>query len=227
MPDGRLVLIRHGQSEWNKKNLFTGWTDVDLSPQGEKEALSAGRKLKKRLLVFDHAFSSALKRAIRTMEIILRKMNAPATPSTKAWQLNERHYGALQGQNRQDIIKKHGAAQTQKWRRGFTAAPPPLPQSPALKNSKLYKTLKRAPVGESLKDTQNRVLPFWKKEILPYIQNNKAVLIVAHGNSLRSLIKHLENIPDNQISSLEIKTGQALIYKLNADARVLSKEIVE
>ena len=226
MPDCHLVLIRHGQSEWNKKNLFTGWTDVDLSKQGEKEALSAGLELKKRHLIFDQAFSSALKRAIRTMEIMLKRMNLQTIPTRKAWQLNERHYGALQGQNRQDVISRYGADQVHKWRRDFETAPPPIQHNQTFKNKELYQTLKQIPVGESLKDTQQRVLPFWKKEILPYIQNKKSVLITAHGNSLRALIKHLENIPNNQISSLEVKTGKPLIYKLNPSAHILSKEIL-
>lgn len=227
MSDCHLVLIRHGQSEWNKKNLFTGWTDVDLSEQGEKEALSAGLELKKRHLIFDQAFSSALKRAIRTMEIILKQMSLQTTPIKKAWQLNERHYGALQGQSRQDVIKRYGADQVHKWRRGFETAPPPIQKNQIFKNNKLYQTLKQIPVGESLKDTQQRVLPFWKKEILPYIQNKKSVLITAHGNSLRALIKHLENIPDDQISSLEVKTGKPLIYKLSPSACILSREILD
>jgi len=227
MSDCYLVLIRHGQSEWNKKNLFTGWTDVDLSEQGEKEALSAGLELKKRHLAFDQAFSSALKRAVRTMEIVLKQMNLQTIPTKKAWQLNERHYGVLQGQNRQDVIKKYGADQVYKWRRDFEITPPPIKKKQAFKNNKLYQTLKQIPVGESLKDTQQRVLPFWKKEILPYIQNKKSVLITAHGNSLRALIKHLENIPDDQISTLEVKTGKPLIYKLSPSARIFSKEILD
>ena len=220
---GHLVLIRHGQSEWNKKNLFTGWIDVNLSQKGEEEALRAGEELKKRKLHFDFAFSSALKRAIRTMEIILDQMDLNHTPVCKAWQLNERHYGALQGQNRQDVIDKYGAEQVHLWRRDFNLAPPPLKQAPRLKEFNAQKI----PKGESLKDTQRRVLPFWENNIWPLLQNGKSVLVVAHGNSLRSLIKKLENISDQCISSLEIKTGEPLIYKLDQKANIFSKQILK
>lgn len=222
-----LVLIRHGQSEWNKKNLFAGWTDVELSEKGKEEAIQAGLELKKRKMTFDCVFSSALKRAIHTMEIVLKQINLNAIPSTKAWQLNERHYGALQGQNRKDVIDKYGSEQVRKWRRDFTTAPPPLKQKQALKNTKLYKELKQIPNGESLKDTQKRVLPFWKQQIFPQIQNEKSVLIVAHGNSLRALIKHLENISDEEISSVEVKTGKPIIYKIDKTGKILSKEILD
>ena len=154
-------------------------------------------------------------------------MNLQTIPTIKAWQLNERHYGALQGQNRQDVIKKYGADQVHKWRRDFETAPPPIKKNQTFKNNKLYQTLKQIPAGESLKDTQQRVLPFWKKEIFPYIQNKKSILITAHGNSLRALIKHLENIPNGQISSLEVKTGTPLIYKLSSSAQILLKEILD
>ena len=222
----QLILIRHGQSEWNKKNLFTGWTDVELSEKGKKEAIQAGLELKKRQYHLDFAFSSALKRAIHTMKLILEQMDLQNLPKIKAWQLNERHYGALQGQNRQDVIDKYGSDQVHKWRRAFNAAPPPMKNRQILENKKLYENLKQAPNGESLKDTQKRVLPFWQKEICPHIKKGKSVLIAAHGNSLRALIKHLENIPDNKISSLEIKTGMPIIYKLNQSLEILSKEIL-
>ena len=222
-----LVLIRHGQSEWNKKNLFTGWVDVDLSSIGREEARQAGLELKKRQLFFDCAFSSALKRAIHTMEIVLEQMNLSSIPIHKSWQLNERHYGSLQGKNKQETTKKYGADQVQKWRRGFTMSPPPLKKNQNFKNNELYKTLKKIPVGESLKDTQQRVLPFWETNIRPQIQNKKTVLITAHGNSLRALIKNLENISDDAISSMEIQTGKPLIYKLNTNTEILSKEILD
>ena len=227
MPDKHLVLIRHGQSEWNKKNLFTGWVDIDLSKKGKNEALLAGLELKKRQLVFDMAFSSALKRAIQTMEIVLEQMNLKRIPTVKAWQLNERHYGALQGQNRQNVIDQYGIKQVHKWRRDFETAPPPLKPNQIFEKSELYKMLKQIPNGESLKDTQQRVLPFWEKKILPHIQNEKSVLLVAHGNSLRSLIKKLENISNKEISSVEIKTGQPLIYKLDKNMNILSKEALD
>lgn len=221
-----LVLIRHGQSEWNKKNLFTGWEDVVLSEQGIKEAVKSGSEFAKRQITFDCVFSSALKRAIHTAEIILKQMNLNL-PIVKAWQLNERHYGALQGQNKQDIIDKYGTEQVHKWRRSFHIAPPPLKLKSSLKSiNPLYKDLKYIPNGESLKDTQKRVLLFWRKQILPEIQNKKSILISAHGNSLRGLIKHLENIPDDKISALEVKTGQPIIYKVSDKGKICSKEIL-
>ena len=222
-----LVLLRHGQSESNQKNLFAGWVDVDLSKRGEEEARYAGEELKKRHIIFDLAFSSALKRAIRTMEIVLQQMNLTEIPSTHAWQLNERHYGSLQGRNRQDVIAQYGLEQVQKWRRDFTATPPLLKQSQTLENKALYKGLPQIPAGESLKDTQKRVLPFWKKNILPQIQKGKSVLIVAHGNSLRSLIKKIEDISDKDISFLEVKTAKPFIYKLDKAGKILSREILD
>ena len=226
MSSTKLVLIRHGQSEWNKKNLFTGWVDINLSEKGKEEALQAGLELKKQKISFDVTFCSALKRSIHTLEIILDQMNLTSIPVTKAWQLNERHYGALQGQNRQNVINKYGAHQVQQWRRDFETIPPLLKKQ-TFNPSDLYKDLKELPKGESLKDTQKRVLPFWRKEIFPHIQKGKSVLIVAHGNSLRSLIKDLENISDEKISSLEIKTGKPLIYKLNKELKILSKEVID
>ena len=222
-----LVLIRHGQSEWNKKNLFTGWEDVDLSEKGVEEAIKSGLELAQRQIVFDCVFSSALKRAIRTAEIVLKQMELNNLSIVKAWQLNERHYGSLQGQNRQHIIDKYGADQVHKWRRDFNTVPPPLKhQTPLKQTNSLYKGLNFIPNGESLKDTQTRVLLCWKKKILPEIQNKKSVLIVAHGNSLRSLIKYLENIPDEKISSLEIKTGQPIVYQINDKGEIYSKDIL-
>ena len=220
-----LVLIRHGQSEWNKKNLFTGWTDVDLSPQGTQEARQAALELKKRNILFEKAFSSALKRAIQTMEIVLQNMDLQI-PFNKAWQLNERHYGWLQGKNKQEIINQFGEEKVQKWRRDFTTAPPPIETEQSLNNKELYKSLKKIPQSESLKDTQDRVLPFWNENIYPFINQQKSVLITAHGNSLRALIKKLENISDTAISSLEVKTGHPLIYELDKQAKVLNKEIL-
>lgn len=221
-----LVLVRHGQSEWNKKNLFTGWTDIALSEKGKKEAIQAGLELKKRHYHFDQAFSSALKRAIHTMELILEQMGLQNLSQIKAWQLNERHYGALQGQNRKNVIDKYGSDQVHNWRRAFHIAPPPMKTKQTLKNKTLYKNLNQTPNGESLKDTQNRALPFWKKEILPCLQKGQSVLVAAHGNSLRALIKHLENISDEDIASLEIKTGTPIVYQLNQSAEILSKEIL-
>lgn len=218
-----LVLIRHGQSEWNKKNLFTGWTDVGLSEKGKEEAKQAGLELKAKHIVFEQAFSSALKRAIQTMEIVLQNMELKI-PFIKAWQLNERHYGRLQGQNKQEVIDKFGKEQVQNWRRSFKVTPPPITTQQNLDNQKLYKTLKTAPQTESLQDTQNRVLPFWEDNIYPCIANQKSVLVAAHGNSLRALIKKLEAISDEDISSVEIKTGRPLIYQMDQQACILYKE---
>lgn len=218
-----VVLIRHGQSEWNKKNLFTGWSDVDLSSEGEREAHRAGLKLKERGLNFNCAFSSVLKRAIRTMELVLKSMGLSTIPTHKAWQLNERHYGALQGQDRLLSIKKYGKEQIFKWRRGFDTPPPPLQMRQNLP-SHLYKGLKKAPLSESLKDTQARVLPFWKSQILPLVLSGKTVLLTAHGNSLRSLVKELEGLSDEDISTVEIKTASPLIYQLDEKAGIVSKE---
>lgn len=225
--DHLLALIRHGQSEWNKKNLFTGWEDVDLSEKGIEEAIQSGSELAKKHIVFDCVFSSALKRAIQTAKIILKQMNLNL-PVAKAWHLNERHYGLLQGQNKQHLIDKYGADQVHKWRRDFHTAPPPLKlKSPLKPKNSLYRDLTHIPNGESLKDTQKRVLFYWRKRILPEIQNKKSVLIAAHGNSLRSLIKYLEDIPDEKISSLEVKTGQPIIYKVNEKGEIYSKEILD
>ena len=220
-----LTLIRHGQSEWNKKNLFTGWTDVDLSEQGRKEAKQAGLELKSRNLLFEKAFSSALQRSIQTMEIVLQTMNLQI-PFLKAWQLNERHYGQLQGQNKQELMDKFGKEQVHNWRRGFTVAPPPLETDQKLKKPELYQTLKEIPKSESLKDTQNRVLPFWNNSIYPYLAKQQSILIIAHGNSLRALIKKLEKISDEDISCIEIKTGCPLIYQMDKQANILKKEIL-
>ncbi len=222
-----LILIRHGQSEWNQKNLFAGWTDIELSEKGKNEALQAGLELKKKQMIFDYAFSSALKRAIQTMEIVLEQIGLKNISITKAWQLNERHYGDLQGQNRQDVIDKYGNEQVHKWRRDFKTPPPPLKHNPPFKKTELYKGLKQIPNGESLEDTQKRVLSFWKRNIFPRIQNKKSVLIVAHGNSLRALIKYLENISDENIPFVEIKTGRPLIYKIDNKSQIHSKEILD
>ena len=218
-----LVLVRHGQSEWNRKNLFTGWTDIELSEQGKEEARQAGLELKSRNIVFEKAFSSALKRSIQTMEIVLQNMNLKI-PFAKAWQLNERHYGQLQGQNKQEVVNKFGEDQVKKWRRGFAIAPPPLKIQQDLSHKGLYKTLKEVPQSESLKDTQDRVLPFWDNNIYPCIASRQSVLITAHGNSLRALIKKLEVISNEEISSVEVKTGRPLIYQMDKQANILKKE---
>ena len=220
-----MILIRHGQSLWNQKNLFTGWTDIDLSERGEAEARRAGAFLKRLLEQKSQrlwrGFSSALKRAMRTLDIILKEMGASGIPVTRAWQLNERHYGALQGQNKSEVREKYGEERLLKWRRGFEISPPLLPRPEIPENPALYQGLRRFPRGESLKDTQDRVLPFWRKSVLPEIQRGRGpVLIAAHGNSLRALIKHIESIPDKDIPLLNIQTGRPLIYSLDRKRHV-------
>lgn len=216
-----LVLIRHGQSEWNQKNLFTGWVDISLSEQGIQEATKAGQTLKEQSFVFDLAFCSALKRSHQTLNYILKKMNVASIPVTKAWQLNERHYGQLQGQNKKDLVEQYGEQQVQKWRRSYNTKPPLLAQAQIPEDQSLYQGLKDWPLGESLQDTTDRVIPFWKNSILPWIQKGKTILVVAHGNSLRALIKHLDNISDEDITSLEIQTGKPLIYSLEQNKEIL------
>lgn len=216
----KLVLVRHGQSEWNKKNLYTGWTDVDITPQGAREAREAGRVLKKRGFTFDVAFSSYLKKSIRTLWVILDELDEMYLPVTKAWQLNERHYGALQGLNKAQTAKQYGEEQVKAWRRSFATPPPLLKKSDPRYPGKdpRYKHLKASqlPVGESLKGTLARVLPYYQKEIVPLLRKKKKVLIVAHGNSLRALIKYLDNISDEDIPELNIPTGIPLVYELDA-----------
>ena len=221
MSANHLVLIRHGQSLWNQQNRFTGWTDIDLNQQGREEARQAGLLLKEKGLVFDCAFTSVLKRAIRTLWIILDEMDLMGIPVIKTWRLNERHYGALQGQNKDSIMEQYGKDQLQKWRRDFIIKLPELQEKQIL-HPQIYKNL-TPPRSESLKDTQKRLLPVWKETIQPLILEKKSVLISAHGNSLRALIKHLENISDKNISSLNIPTGQPLIYSLDSKGSILRK----
>ena len=220
-----LVLVRHGESIWNQKNLFTGWVDVELSKKGFQEARQAGLALKKENIPINHAFSSALKRSIQTLEAIIQAMELQI-PFIKNWSLNERHYGALQGQNKEKAVQEFGAKTIHEWRRGFFKAPPPLTAKQTLQPPELYKDLAAAPKTESLKDTQDRVLPFWNQNIMPLIKQQKSVLISAHGNSLRTLIKKLEKISDKDISSIEIQTGQPIIYQLNRSAEILHKDIL-
>ena len=216
-------MIRHGQSVWNEKNLFTGWVDIGLTEKGRKEAYQAGLALKKANVSINHAFSSALKRSIHTLEILLEAMGGKIS-FEKHWRLNERHYGALQGKNKEEINQKFGSKRVHEWRRSFEATPPPLQEEQVLKPEELYKDLAIAPKTESLKDTRKRVLFFWSQKAAPLIKEGKSVLLSAHGNSLRALIKELEFISDENISSVEIQTGQPLIYELNSSLNILSKE---
>ena len=216
-----LVLLRHGESQWNLENRFTGWTDVDLTPKGELEAKSAGVVLKENGFEFNLVYTSVLKRAIRTMEICLSEMTIDKIPIEYSWRLNERHYGALQGLNKSETAEKFGDEQVLQWRRSYDIPPPALEESDERwsGNDPNYSNIDQndIPLSECLKDTVNRFLPYWDKTIKPSIQNEKKVLIVAHGNSLRSLVKHLDNISDNDIISLNIPTGIPLIYELNGD----------
>ncbi len=221
----RLVLLRHGESVWNKENLFTGWTDVDLSPEGIEESHIAAKRLKEAGFTFDIAVTSVLKRAIRTMWIVLDDMDLMWLPIYKDWRLNERHYGALQGLNKAQTALKYGPEQVLLWRRGFDIRPPELteddPRHPG--HQRCYKRLnkKLLPVAESLKDTSQRFLPCWYELIAPAIQSGQNVLITAHGNSLRSLVKFLDNIDDNEILKLNIPTGIPLVYELDDDLEPL------
>jgi 2,3-bisphosphoglycerate-dependent phosphoglycerate mutase len=215
----KLVLLRHGESVWNKENRFTGWTDVGLTEKGEQEAIEAGQLLKKQGYVFDIAFTSVLKKAIDTLNFVLKKMGLENIPIKKSWRLNERHYGALQGLNKAETAKKYGEEQVFLWRRSYDIRPPALTEDDKRYPGKdpLYKDLQKdeIPLTESLKDTEMRVLPYWHKEIAPAIKSGKRVLISTHGNSLRALVRYLDNIPPEEIPNLNIPTGLPLIYDLD------------
>lgn len=221
----KLVLLRHGESIWNMENRFTGWTDVDLSERGKEEAKEAGRILKKEGYTFDIAFTSVLKRAIRTLWIVLDEMDLMWIPVQLSWRLNERHYGALQGLNKAEMAKKFGEEQVKIWRRSYDVQPPALTKDdkryPGF--DPRYKDLdeKDLPLTESLKDTVNRFLPYWHEVIAPTIKSGKRVLISAHGNSLRALVKYLDNISDEDIVELNIPTGIPLVYELDEGLRPL------
>jgi len=215
----KLVLLRHGESEWNKENRFTGWTDVDLSDKGKAEAISAGQKLKQAGYVFDIAYTSVLKRAIRTLWLALDEMDLLWLPTTRSWRLNERHYGALQGLNKAETASKYGAEQVHEWRRSFATPPPALtpedPRHPGKDPRYHDLTPKDLPLTESLKDTIIRFLPYWHETIAPAVKTGKRAIIAAHGNSLRALVKYLDNISDKDIPELEIPTGVPLVYELD------------
>lgn len=219
----KLVLIRHGESEWNKLNLFTGWTDVELSEKGVEEAKNGGKLLKEGGYTFDVCYTSYLKRAIHTAWHVLDGVDEDYIPVIKDWHLNERHYGALQGLNKAETAAKYGAEQVHQWRRSFDIAPPALeeddPRNPA--NQAQYKGVdaKVLPLHESLKDTIARVVPYYNEVIVPEIKAGKKVLIAAHGNSLRALVKYLDNISDEDIAGLNIPTGVPLVYELDEDLK--------
>jgi len=214
-----LVLLRHGESTWNRENRFTGWTDVDLTDKGREEALSAGRLLKAGGYVFDIAYTSVLKRALRTNWIVLDELDLLWIPVERSWRLNERHYGALQGLNKAETAATHGEAQTKVWRRSYDVPPPPLtpddPRHPS--HDPRYAALRpdELPATESLEDTVARFLPYWTGTIGPAVQAGRRVLVTAHGNSLRALVKHLDGISDQDIAELNIPTGIPLVYELD------------
>ncbi len=219
----KLVLMRHGESQWNLENRFTGWTDVDLTDTGREQARKAGELLKKEGYTFDLAYSSVLKRAIRTLWIALDAMDAMYTPVGINWRLNERHYGALQGLNKAETAAKYGDEQVLIWRRAYAIAPEPLSlddeRHPRFDSRYARIPADQLPATECLKDTVARVLPFWNESIAPAIRSGRKVLIAAHGNSLRALIKHLDNVSDDDIVNLNIPTGQPLVYELDDDLR--------
>ena len=216
-----LVLLRHGQSQWNLENRFTGWWDVDLSDAGVDEARAAGRLLKDKGLDFDCCFTSVLTRAIRTLHLVLHEMDRLWLPATKDWRLNERHYGGLTGLNKQEMIEKVGAEQVKIWRRSYDIPPPPLPEgSPYdVSGDRRYSGID-VPRTESLKDTIARAVPYYEAEIAPALAAGKRVLVSAHGNSLRGIIKYLSNISDEAIVGLEIPTGRPIVYELAGDLSV-------
>ena len=213
-----LVLIRHGQSAWNLENRFTGWWDVDVTAKGAKEATAAGRLLRERGFDFDLCFTSVQKRAIKTLHLALEALDRLWLPVEKDWRLNERHYGGLTGLDKAETGARHGADQVHIWRRSFDVPPPPMePDSRYdLSSDRRYAGI-AVPRTESLKDTIARVLPYWEARIAPALRDGRRVLISAHGNSLRALVKHLSKIPDDEISGLEIPTGQPLVYELGDD----------
>jgi 2,3-bisphosphoglycerate-dependent phosphoglycerate mutase len=218
----KLVLLRHGESDWNRENRFTGWTDVDLSEQGIAEARAAGRLLKSEGYEFDSACTSVLKRAIRTLWIALEGLDRMWLPVEKSWRLNERHYGALQGLNKAEMAAKYGEAQVLAWRRSYDTPPPPLTPDDARYegNDPRYAGIK-VPLTECLKDTVARVVPYWQSSIAPSVRAGRRVLVAAHGNSMRALVKHLEAISDEAIVQLNIPTGIPLVYELDAALKPL------
>jgi len=220
---GRLVLVRHGQSTWNLENLFTGWTDVDLTEQGRVEAVEAGRLLAAEKLRFDIAFTSVLKRAIRTLWIVLDTMDLMWIPVERSWRLNERHYGALQGLDKAQTVALHGAQQVKLWRRSYDIAPPPLalddPRHPRFDARYAALAPAELPATESLKDTLARVVPFWSQRMAPELTAGRDVLVVAHGNSLRALVKMLDGMSEADIVEFNIPTGVPILYDLDAGLR--------
>jgi len=225
---GKLILCRHGESEWNLENRFTGWADVDLSPKGKQEAKDAGLTLKHEQLSFDLAYTSVLKRATRTLWIMLEEMSLTWIPVINAWELNERHYGALQGLNKSQVAAEYGEEQVQIWRRSYDTPPPPLNNDdehhPRFEIR--YAGVSDLPASESLKDTLLRVKPYWQTKIMPSLLGNQDVLIVAHGNSLRAMVKMIENISDKEIMDFNIPTGIPLAYEFNENLKPIKQGFI-
>jgi len=219
----KIVLLRHGESEWNKENRFTGWTDVDLSEKGVAEAAAGGKLMKEAGFEFDLAYTSVLKRAIRTLNLALEQMDLLWIPVIKTWRLNERHYGALQGLNKAETAKKYGDEQVHIWRRSYDIQPPALTADderfPGKDRRYADLTKDELPLTECLKDTVARFLPFWHETVAPAIKSGKKIIIAAHGNSLRALVKYLDNIPEDEIVELNIPTGVPLVYELDKDLK--------
>jgi 2,3-bisphosphoglycerate-dependent phosphoglycerate mutase len=227
---GKLILLRHGQSIWNVDNLFTGWYDVDLSDAGREEAVRAGRELSKEKLEPKIAFTSVLKRAVRTLWLILDTTDRMWLPVERSWRLNERHYGALQGLNKAQTVEKHGEAQVKIWRRSYDIPPPPLPlddpRHPRFDPRYADLDPQLLPATESLKDTLARVLPFWERRIVPELRAEKTVLVVAHGNSLRALVKMLDGMSESDIVEFNIPTGVPMLYELDAQIQPVSRRFL-
>ncbi len=227
MKTNKLVLIRHGESQWNKENRFTGWTDVDLSEKGQQEAKDAGKLLKNEGFHFKVAYTSYLKRAIHTLNNILDEMDLVWIPVYKTWRLNEKHYGILQGLNKTEMVEKHGEQQVLLWRRSYDLAPPPLEEKDSTnpKNDIKYKDLTEAgarPATESLKDTVNRIVPYWEEEMVPALKKHQQILVAAHGNSLRGIIKHIKNISNEDIISLNLPTGVPYVFEFDDNMQLMS-----
>jgi 2,3-bisphosphoglycerate-dependent phosphoglycerate mutase len=227
---GKLILIRHGQSIWNVENLFTGWHDVDLSDQGRLEAEQAGRELQRERLEPQVAFTSVLKRAIRTLWLILDTTDRMWMPVERSWRLNERHYGALEGLNKAQTVEQHGAAQVKTWRRSYDIPPPPLslddPRHPRFDPRYADVDSASLPAAESLKDTLSRVLPYWESRIVPELRANRDVLVVAHGNSLRALVKMLDMMSESDIVEFNIPTGIPILYELDEQLQSLGRRFL-
>ena len=219
----KIVLIRHGESEWNKENRFTGWQDVPLSEKGLAEAKAAGALLKKEGYVFDKAFTSVLRRAIKTLWAVLEETDLMWIPVEKSWRLNERHYGALQGLNKADTAAKYGDAQVQIWRRSYATRPPLLEKSderwPGRESRYASLSAEELPLGECLADTVSRVVPYWEKAIVPDVKDGRRVIVAAHGNSIRALVKYLDDVSEKDILEINIPTGVPLVYELGDDMK--------